>query len=84
MKANISLEGLFDFLQSLSLSSSNKEWLAQKLLEDAHKPAAEEYTNQAAHDFVEQWQGAFADLAQPDGNELDDAKYQYLKEKYSL
>ena len=37
MKATISLDGILAFLKSLSLSASNKEWLAEKLIEEARK-----------------------------------------------
>ena len=37
MKATISLEGLWSFLQSLSLDNNNKQWLADKLQEDIRK-----------------------------------------------
>ena len=33
MDATVSLESLWTFLQSLSLSDSKKEWLAEKLIE---------------------------------------------------
>ena len=43
MKATVSLDSLWTYLQSLSLSDSNKEWLAEKLIESReHKP--EPYT----------------------------------------
>ncbi|WP_455669378.1 hypothetical protein [Phocaeicola sp.] len=42
MKATISLEGLWTFLQSLSLSANNKRWLGEKLLEEAQKESADE------------------------------------------
>ena len=35
MNATISLDGLLSFIRSLALSPDNKEWLAQKLIEDA-------------------------------------------------
>ena len=35
MNATISLDGLLAFIRSLSLSPRNKEWLAEKLIEDA-------------------------------------------------
>lgn len=35
MKATISLENVWGFIQSLSLSAKNKEWLAQKLIESS-------------------------------------------------
>ena len=37
MKATISLDGILAFLKSLSLSASNKEWLAETLIEEARK-----------------------------------------------
>lgn len=37
MKASISLDGLLQFILSLSLSASNKRWLGEKLLEEARK-----------------------------------------------
>lgn len=37
MKASISLDALFDFLQSLQLSADNKTWLAEKLIESARE-----------------------------------------------
>lgn len=33
MKATISMDGIWGFLQSLSLSSNNKRWLAERLVE---------------------------------------------------
>lgn len=35
MKATITLENVWGFIQSLSLSAKNKEWLAQKLIESS-------------------------------------------------
>lgn len=35
MKATISLKNVWRFIQSLSLSAKNKEWLAQKLIESS-------------------------------------------------
>lgn len=37
MKASISLDGLLQFILSLSLSANNKRWLGEKLLEEAEK-----------------------------------------------
>lgn len=37
MKASISLDGLLQFILSLSLSANNKRWLGEKLLEEARK-----------------------------------------------
>ncbi|MDM8307348.1 surface protein [Phocaeicola salanitronis] len=36
MKATISLEGIWQFLQSLNLSNRSKEWLADKLIESTY------------------------------------------------
>ena len=36
MKAIISLEGIWQFLQSLNLSNRSKEWLADKLIESTY------------------------------------------------
>jgi len=33
MRATVSLDGIWGFLQSLSLSNSNKRWLAERLIE---------------------------------------------------
>lgn len=40
MKAIVSLDGIWSFLQSLSLDNNNKQWLADKLLADIHKDKA--------------------------------------------
>ena len=37
MKAIVSLDGIWGFLQSLSLSTSNKVWLADKLIESSQE-----------------------------------------------
>lgn len=37
MKAMISLNGLFDYIQSLSLSTQNMRWLGNKLIEMAEQ-----------------------------------------------
>ena len=36
MKATISLEGIWQFLESLNLSDRSKEWLADKLIESTY------------------------------------------------
>ena len=36
MKATISLEDIWQFLQSLNLSNRSKEWLADKLIESTY------------------------------------------------
>ncbi|MBC8601166.1 hypothetical protein H8784_05450 [Parabacteroides acidifaciens] len=59
MKATISLEGIWKFLQSLSLSANNKEWLGEKLLEEARKEKAEK--QESYEDFIWNMCGAWKD-----------------------
>ena len=40
MKATISLEGLLALIHAFSLSASNKRWLGEKLIEEAHAEEA--------------------------------------------
>lgn len=40
MKATISLEGLLALIHTFSLSASNKRWLGEKLIEEAHAEEA--------------------------------------------
>ena len=60
MKAVISLDGILSFIHSLSLSASNKQWLGEKLLEEARqeKAAAQE---QSYADYIESLCGAWKD-----------------------
>lgn len=57
MKATISLDGILAFLQSLSLSASNKQWLAEKLLEEARKE--KEAKKQSYEDFINEMCGSW-------------------------
>lgn len=59
MKATISLDGIWNFLQSLSLSASNKEWLGEKLLEEARKEKNEK--KESYEDFIWRMCGAWND-----------------------
>lgn len=59
MKATISLDGIWNFLQSLSLSASNKEWLGEKLLEEARKEKIEK--KESYEDFIWSMCGAWND-----------------------
>lgn len=60
MKAIVSLDGILSFLQSLSLSASNKRWLAEKLMEEA---CVEEHAEkkQSYNEFIESMCGAWKD-----------------------
>ena len=40
MKASISLNGVLSFINSLSLSAGNKQWLGERLIEEARKDLA--------------------------------------------
>ena len=42
MKVSASMESLWQYIQSLSLSERNREWLADKLLEGTRKKGEEE------------------------------------------
>lgn len=42
MKASISLNGILSFINSLSLSAGNKQWLGERLLEEARREMAGE------------------------------------------
>jgi len=42
MKVSASMESLWQYIQSLSLSNRNREWLADKLLEGTGQKKAEE------------------------------------------
>lgn len=59
MKATISLDGILSFIRSLSLSSSNKRWLGEKLIEEARQDAIKE--KQSYNDFIESLCGAWKD-----------------------
>lgn len=39
MEATVSLNGILSFIYSLSLGASNKQWLGERLIEEAHKEA---------------------------------------------
>ena len=60
MKAVISLDGILSFIHSLSLSASNKQWLGEKLLEEARLEKASKQ-DQSYADFSESMCGACTD-----------------------
>lgn len=59
MKAMISLDGILSFINSLSLSTSNKLWLGEKLIEEAQQEASRE--KQSYAEFIESMCGAWKD-----------------------
>ena len=60
MKAMISLDGILSFINSLSLSASNKQWLGERLLEEARQEKAVTQ-KQSYADFIESMCGAWKD-----------------------
>lgn len=52
MNTTISLNDVWQFLSSLSLSNSNKEWLAERLIESR---------TLSDDDWIDQMSGSFAD-----------------------
>ena len=48
MNAMISLDGILSFIHALSLNASNKQWLGEKLIEEAK----EERAKQSYTDFI--------------------------------
>ena len=68
MKATITLESLWNFLQSLSLDSNNKQWLSDKLQEDIKKDkemALEEQNDKLFNSLA----GCWANCPEMDGVE---------------
>lgn len=59
MKATISLEGILSFIHSLSLSANNKQWLGEKLLEEARQEQVAK--EQSYADFVNSLCGSWED-----------------------
>lgn len=57
MNAMISLDGILSFIHALSLNASNKQWLGEKLLEEAK----EERAKQDYSDFINSMCGAWKD-----------------------
>ena len=57
MDATISLDGILSFINSLSLSANNKQWLGEKLLEEAKQEKAQ----QSYADFIHSLCGAWKD-----------------------
>ena len=60
MNATISLDGLLSFIRSLSLSPDNKEWLAERLVEDARSEQAAE-AKQSYAEVINDLCGAWSD-----------------------
>ena len=57
MRATMSLDGVLAFIHSLSLSTSNKRWLGEKLLNEAQQEASSRV--QSYDEFINSMCGAF-------------------------
>lgn len=77
MNANVSLnmDSLLSFIHSLSLSTSNKRWLAKKLLEETREGAATKEMldkhfgkwkdNRSTDEIIKDMRNARSDIRQP-------------------
>ena len=77
MKANVllNMDSLLSFIHSLSLSASNKRWLAEKLLEETREEAVTKEMldkhfgkwkdNRSADKIIEDMQNARSEIRQP-------------------
>lgn len=59
MRTTATLNSIMDIIHGLSLSSDNKRWLAEKLLEEANRDTKSEEKSYA--EFVESLCGAWSD-----------------------
>lgn len=66
MKVTMSLEGLWNFLQSLSLSTKNKKWLAEKLQEAVRQEELEKSEDQKEDDKFYHLAGIWQDDIESD------------------
>lgn len=77
MKTNVllNMDSLLSFIHSLSLSTSNKRWLAEKLLEETREEAVTKEMldkhfgkwkdNRSADKIIEDMQNARSEIRQP-------------------
>ena len=77
MNANVSLnmDSLLSFIHSLSLSTSNKRWLAKKLMEETREEAATKEMldkhfgkwkdNRSTDEIIKDMRNARSDIRQP-------------------
>lgn len=59
MRASVSLNGILSFINSLSLSAGNKQWLGERLLEEARKELAEK--SDRTEEMLDKHFGAWSD-----------------------
>lgn len=59
MRASVSLNGILAFINSLSLSAGNKQWLGEKLLEEAKREQAE--TTDRTDEMLDKHFGVWSD-----------------------
>lgn len=53
MNVTISMDSVLDFINSMSLSASNKEWLGKRLIEEANKETHVEQEGKSALSYKE-------------------------------
>jgi len=61
MKATISLEGILSILNTFSLSTKNKQWLGEHLLEQARTEQAETEARKEHEKIIKRMDEAFKD-----------------------
>ncbi len=70
MRATMSLDGVLAFIHSLSLSTSNKRWLGEKLLNEAQQEASSRV--QSYDEFINSMCGAWNDDPRTTEEIMDD------------
>ena len=70
MNAMISLDGILSFIHALSLNASNKQWLGEKLIEEAK----EERAKQSYTDFINNMCGVWKDDPRTTEEIVDDIR----------
>lgn len=72
MKVSASMESLWQYIQSLSLSNRNREWLADKLLEGTGQKKAEETEYISKEEVLEMIDSGLKDMKAGRTQTLDD------------
>ena len=64
MEATVSLDGILTFINSLSLSSRNKRWLGEKLIESSEETCASD--SNITSEMIKKHFGVWADDSAPE------------------
>ena len=70
MKATISLEGILSILNTFSLSTKNKQWLGEHLLEQARTEQAEIEARKEHEKIIKRMDEAFKDAKKASEGQL--------------